>query len=75
MPSPNPLLPSVYDITWSAIALAVLVLMIVALVSVARTAKRLTSWQALVWTLVVLFVPLAGALSWLFIGRRAASRA
>jgi len=68
----NPLLPAVYDITWSAIVIIVLSLMVIALISIARAAKQITSSQALVWTLVAIFIPLVGSLSWLFIGRRAA---
>lgn len=65
----NPLLPAGYDIAWSVAALAVIVLIGVALVTLARSAKRLTGLQALLWTLIVLFVPVVGALAWLFIGR------
>lgn len=67
----NPLIPAGYDIAWSAIAAVVIVLTIVGLVSLARSARQLTSMQALVWTLVVLFVPVLGAVAWLSIGRRA----
>ena len=70
----NPLLPAAYDIAWSAAVFVVLLLMVIALISIARTAKRITSSQALVWTLVVIFIPLVGALSWLFIGCRSANR-
>lgn len=69
----NPLLPAAYDITWSVTVVAVLLLMVIALISIARTVKRITSSQALIWTLVAIFVPLVGPLSWLFIGRRAAN--
>jgi len=65
----NPLLPAGYDIAWSVVTLAIVVLIAVALVTLARSAKRLTSPQALLWTLIVLFVPVLGALAWLFIGR------
>ncbi|MGP6172467.1 PLD nuclease N-terminal domain-containing protein [Microbacterium sp. A196] len=71
----NPLLPAAYDITWSVAVVAVLLLMVIALISIARTAKRITSPQALIWTLVAIFVPLVGPLSWLFIGRRSANQA
>jgi uncharacterized membrane protein YhaH (DUF805 family) len=70
----NPLLPAAYDVTWSVVVIAVLLLMVVALISLSRTAKRITQAQALVWTLVAIFVPVVGPLSWLFIGRRAANR-
>jgi uncharacterized membrane protein YhaH (DUF805 family) len=70
----NPLLPAAYDVTWSVVVIAVLLLMVVALISLSRTAKRITQAQALVWTLVAIFVPVVGPLSWLFIGRRAAKK-
>jgi hypothetical protein len=70
----NPLLPAAYDITWSVAVVAVLLLMVIALISIARTAKRVTSWQSLIWTLVAIFVPIVGPLSWLFIGRFSANR-
>ena len=69
----NPLVPAAYDVIWSITAVGVLLLMVIALVSISRTAKRITSWQALIWALVVIFVPLVGPLSWLFIGRRSAT--
>lgn len=70
----NPLLPAAYDITWSVTVVVVLALMIIALISIARTANRITSSQALIWTLATIFLPLVGPLSWLFIGRRSANR-
>ncbi len=67
----NPLFPTGYDVVWSVIAVVVLGLSIVALVSLSRAARRLTSFQALIWVLVVLFVPVLGPLAWLAVGRRA----
>ncbi|WP_233195468.1 PLD nuclease N-terminal domain-containing protein [Cryobacterium sp. M91] len=46
------------------------VLVIVALVSIGRAAKRLTPTQALIWTLLTIFVPVVGPVAWLSIGRR-----
>ena len=66
----NPLLPAGYDIAWTIISILLIALVIVALVSIARTAKRLTSTQALIWTLVTIFVPVVGPIAWLSIGRR-----
>lgn len=68
----NPLLPAGYDIAWSAALVAVIGLAVVALISLAGTARHLTSRQALVWVLLVLFVPALGPVAWLAIGRRAA---
>ena len=70
----NPLLPAAYDIAWSVTAVAMLLLVVVVLFSIARTAELITSSQALIWTLVVIFVPIVGPLSWLFIGRRSANQ-
>jgi len=67
----NPLVPAGFDIAGSVIAVLVIALTIVALVVLARSARRLTSVQALVWTLVVLFVPLVGPVVWLTVGRLA----
>ncbi|TQJ30153.1 PLDc N-terminal domain-containing protein [Microbacterium sp. SLBN-146] len=69
---PNPLLPAGYDIVWSVVSFAILALVVVALVSISRSAKLLTSTQALTWTLVAIFVPMLGPIAWLAIGRRAA---
>lgn len=69
----NPLLPTAYDVMWSVVTIGGLILMVIALVSIARMARSLTSGQAIAWTLVVIFLPFIGSLSWLFIGRRSAA--
>lgn len=66
----NPLIPVGYDIAWSVIAALVIALAIVALISLARSAKRLTSWQALIWAALILFVPVLGPIAWMTVGRR-----
>lgn len=66
----NPLLPARYDIAWAAIVMLLVALVVVALVSIAHTAQRLTSTQAMVWTLLAMFVPVVGPIAWLSIGRR-----
>jgi len=73
----NPLLPTGSDIAWTALVILPIALVVVALVSIAQTAQRLTSTaqrltstQALVWSLVTIFVPVVGPLAWLSIGRR-----
>ncbi|MCC2032657.1 PLDc N-terminal domain-containing protein [Microbacterium allomyrinae] len=73
MDEQNPLIPAGFDIAWSVVAVAVIALTIVALISLARSAQRLTSLQALIWVLVVLFVPVLGSISWMAVGRRTAS--
>ena len=70
----NPLIPTAYDIVWSAASVALAALMIIALISLARRAKNLTTTQSLIWTVLVIFVPVLGPLAWLFIGRPAAAK-
>lgn len=67
----NPLIPVGYDIVWSIVTVLVVALTIVALVTLARSARRLTATQALIWTAVVLLAPILGPIAWLTIGRRA----
>jgi hypothetical protein len=69
----NPLLPAWYDIAWSVTAVVAFAVLLIALISLARVARSLSSSQALAWTLVTLFVPVLGPLAWLFIGRRSAT--
>jgi len=73
--SVNPLVPATYDIVWAVVTVAAFTLMLIALVSIARASKRLTSVIALSWTLVALFVPVVGPVAWLAIGRRASDPA
>ena len=68
----NPLVPAGYDIVWSIVAIVVFALMVTALVLLARNARWLTAAQALVWTLLIIFVPVIGPVSWMAIGRRTA---
>ena len=67
----NPLPPTAYDIVWSVVAVVIVGLAIVAILSLSRVARRLTAVQALIWVLVVLFVPVLGPVAWLAVGRRA----
>ena len=69
---PNPLIPAGYDMAWSVVAVLLIALTIAALFTLMRAAAGLSATQALVWTLVVLFLPVVGAVTWLTIGRRAA---
>ena len=66
----NPLIPAGYDVAWSVVTIVVVGVAIAALVVLARSAGRLTTPQALGWTLVILFVPVVGPLAWLTIDRR-----
>lgn len=67
----NPLVPAAYDLWWSIALVVIVILLVASLVSLARASKSLTPNQALVWTLVAIFVPVAGPASWFAIGRRA----
>ncbi|ANJ27356.1 PLDc N-terminal domain-containing protein [Agromyces aureus] len=69
----NPVIPVWFDIVWSAAAVIAIALTVVALIVLARTAKRLPLNHALIWTMVVLFVPVLGPIAWLAIGNRAIS--
>lgn len=66
----NPLLPAGYDVAWSVVMVAVVALWAVALVSLFRSAKRMTPGIGLVWALVVLLIPVLGSVAWLAVGRR-----
>ncbi|WP_292831849.1 PLDc N-terminal domain-containing protein [Microbacterium sp.] len=68
----NPLLPAAYDVAWTIVAVAASALTVIALVSLARAAKLLTAPPALVWVIIVLALPVVGAVAWLAVGRRAA---
>ncbi len=73
MPDPsNPLVPTDYDVAWTVAAVIVPLLLVIALVSLARAARGLTPTQSLAWTLVAILVPVLGPLAWLFVGRRSA---
>ncbi len=72
MDTSNPVIPAAYDIVWTVVMVVYLAFVIVALVSLSRTAPRLSSWLALAWAALVVMVPVLGALAWLTIGRRAA---
>lgn len=71
--SVNPLLPAWYDIAWSTSVAVALILLVIALISLSRTARSLSSRQALVWTFITIFAPIAGPLAWLSIGKRSAT--
>lgn len=65
----NPLIPTAYDVAWTAAVVVALALLVIALVSIGRNRQTLTSLQALVWTLLVILLPFVGPLAWLVAGR------
>lgn len=68
--NPNPLVPAAYDVVWMAAALAALVLAVAAVVSIARS-PGLRAAARVLWLLVVVIVPVVGALAWFALaGRR-----
>lgn len=70
---PNLIMPVTYDVVWSVVVVLVIVLVATSLISIARSAKGLTASQALVWALLIIFVPIIGAVAWFAIGRRSTS--
>ena len=65
----NPLLPVGYDIFWAVVVAVQLVVLVLALVSIART-RRLGATAQAVWVLIVLLIPILGSLTWFILGRR-----
>lgn len=66
----NPLIPAGYDYAWGAIILAVAILTVAGIVSILRS-PRLATAGRLLWLVLVLVVPILGALAW-FVGGRTA---
>jgi hypothetical protein len=66
----NPLIPPVYDIVWSVVAAASVVLIVIAIVSLSRKASQLSPVLALAWAALILVVPVLGPVAWLAVGRR-----
>lgn len=66
--APNPILPASYDIVWSIVIVGLLALVGTALWQILR-AKSLTGVDAVVWVLVVLAMPVLGAILWFAFGR------
>ncbi|KTR96678.1 hypothetical protein NS220_00830 [Microbacterium testaceum] len=71
MDAVNPLIPTAYDLVWSGLAVVAFGLAVWGIVSLSRSARRLSSTVVLIWALVILLVPVLGPVSWLFAGRRA----
>ena len=60
----NPLLPSGFDVLWSLVVVLAAGLTLTALVQAFR-ARELSGAVAAVWVLVIILVPVLGALAWL----------
>ena len=65
----NPLLPAGYDVMWTVVLLAALVLTAIALWQALRSPAH-TGTQHLLWALIILVAPLLGALAWFVLGRQ-----
>ncbi|MGF7124400.1 PLD nuclease N-terminal domain-containing protein [Rhodococcus sp. AG1013] len=65
----NPTLPVAFDITALVVALLWLVLVVATSVSVLR-ARHITTPAKFAWILVVLALPVLGALAWLLMGNK-----
>lgn len=63
----NPLLPSLYDIVFGIVWIAVVALTVVAFVSALRD-RRVTGTRFLLWALLIWFVPVLGPIAW-FVAR------
>ena len=61
--SKHPLLPAAYDVIWSGVVVLLVVLLIWAMVSIARS--RLDPRVRLVWAMIVLLLPVVGPICWL----------
>ncbi|EKU45450.1 PLDc_N domain-containing protein [Brevibacterium casei] len=64
MPAENPILPATYDIVWSGIVVAGLILTIWAMVSILRSG--FDPRARLVWAIIVLLLPVVGAALWFY---------
>jgi hypothetical protein len=60
----NPLIPGYYDVIWVVAPVLALTLLVVALVSISRTAHR-SRTEVVAWVLFVLVAPVVGSIAWL----------
>ncbi len=66
----NPLIPVGYDIAWTVVTVLMIALLLVAFISLVRFAPRLKATSALIWSLLIICVPIVGPIAWLAVGRR-----
>lgn len=64
----NPLLPAGYDLIWSGVVVVLLAVTVLALWQALRS-KAHTGGQQLLWALVIVAVPMLGAIAWFVLGR------
>lgn len=70
----NPLIPSIYDVVWGSIWLAVVALAVVAFISALRD-RRVAGIHFLLWALLIWFVPVLGPIAWFLLRPRPTPRA
>lgn len=68
----NPLLPTGYDVIWTVVVLALLALAAIAIVQVLRE-PTLSGLGAALWLLVILALPVLGAVAWFVLRPRSAA--
>ena len=64
----NPLIPPVYELIWVVVPVVAVALLVIALVSISRTAHRSLT-ELFVWLAIVLFIPVIGPIAWLLVKR------
>ncbi|MGV9193621.1 hypothetical protein ACQ143_04690 [Microbacterium sp. MC2] len=64
----NPLIPTGYDIAWSIVALMLIAFVVSAIVSLVRASGALTGIQTFVWFVIILALPVFGAVAWFVAG-------
>ncbi len=65
----NPVIPNAWELTAQGAGALAVTIVVVALISIARS-RHLTSTAQAVWVLIVLAFPILGPASWLVVGRR-----
>ena len=68
----NPFLPSLHDLVWTATAIALIAMIVLALVSVTRHTDGLSTTATAVWVAIVVFAVFVGPIAWFAVGRPAA---
>ncbi|MCY7288286.1 MAG: PLD nuclease N-terminal domain-containing protein [Cryobacterium sp.] len=71
-PTANPFLPPLYDLVWTATAIALIAMIVLALVSVTRHTDGLSTTATAVWAAIVVFAAFVGPIAWFVVGRPAA---
>lgn len=68
----GPLYPTSYDVIWTVVLVAGFALLVAALVSIGRRSRALGAGTTVLWVILVLAVPLLGAVAWFLAGRSTA---